>query len=371
MKMSKRLKKMAKTNGRDLMKKANVIGVGAGEEWKNGVPTGREALLVLVKKKLPKDELTEDDLVPSNVYIDGFQVPTDVIEVGEIKALSTEHRGTHRPLVAGISVGHPSITAGTLGAFVVKNGKILMLSNNHIFANSNKARIGDPIYQPGPTDGGRSSSTVGNLVDFVPIVFSLTDYNKVDAALASIKGVTDPTPPAPPTDPTYPTPSKRNFLQKIWDAIVGFFRKSFGGKSSVQNVNVNVNGGTVIVTDDTPAVPQVSIANTVLNLGVPTGQVAAVEPAQVVQKSGRTTGYTTSTVIATDVAVSVDFGSQGLAMFEDQILVRDFSRGGDSGSAVYDMDNNLVGLLFAGSNTVTMLNKIENVFTSLKIDRPL
>lgn len=368
MKMSKHVKKMAKGRGRDLMEKANVIGVGAGEEWKNGVRTGREALVVLVKEKLPKHQLNKEDLVPAHVYVDGIQIPTDVIEIGEIKALSTDHRVQHRPLVAGISIGHPAITAGTLGAFVVKNGKTLVLSNNHILANSNNARIGDVIYQPGPIDGGRLSSIIGNLVDFIPIVFGSDRYNKVDAALSSINDVTDP-PPADPTPPTDPIP-KRNFLQQLWDMIVGFFRSLFGG-SSAQSVNVNVNGGTVVVTDNTSSTPQIAISNTVLNLGEPTGRIAEVEPGQRVQKSGRTTGYTTTTVIATDVSVSVDFGSQGTALFEDQIITHDFSRGGDSGSAIYDMDRNLVGLLFAGSDTVTIFNKIEHVFASLGIDRPL
>jgi hypothetical protein len=41
------------------------------------------------------------------------------------------------------------------------------------------------------------------------------------------------------------------------------------------------------------------------------------------------------------------------------------SQGGDSGSAVLDSGNKLVGLLFAGSDNTTIINRIENVFSGL------
>jgi hypothetical protein len=43
------------------------------------------------------------------------------------------------------------------------------------------------------------------------------------------------------------------------------------------------------------------------------------------------------------------------------------SEGGDSGSALLDTDNNLVGLLFAGSDTTTIFNRIQNVFSALGV----
>jgi V8-like Glu-specific endopeptidase len=43
------------------------------------------------------------------------------------------------------------------------------------------------------------------------------------------------------------------------------------------------------------------------------------------------------------------------------------SQGGDSGSAVLDEKNQLVGLLFAGSDTTTIINRIENVFSALGV----
>jgi len=43
------------------------------------------------------------------------------------------------------------------------------------------------------------------------------------------------------------------------------------------------------------------------------------------------------------------------------------SAGGDSGSVVLDMEKNIVGLLFAGSDQTTIMNRIQNVFTLLNI----
>jgi len=42
-----------------------------------------------------------------------------------------------------------------------------MLSNNHVLANSNAAKKGDAILQPGSADGG--SKTVARLECFIPI----------------------------------------------------------------------------------------------------------------------------------------------------------------------------------------------------------
>ena len=42
------------------------------------------------------------------------------------------------------------------------------------------------------------------------------------------------------------------------------------------------------------------------------------------------------------------------------------SQGGDSGSAILDMDRRVVGLLFAGSSAVTILNPIDEVLSALE-----
>ena len=62
------------------MKRANVIGVGVGYQKKRGDWTSQVALIVLVVKKVPADQLSPTDLLPSS--LDGVSV--DVQEVGQL-----------------------------------------------------------------------------------------------------------------------------------------------------------------------------------------------------------------------------------------------------------------------------------------------
>jgi hypothetical protein len=66
----------------ELMSKANVVGVGVGFRQKAGRRTDTVALVVMVRRKLPKSALAPQDLLPSE--IEG--VPVDVQEVGVIEA---------------------------------------------------------------------------------------------------------------------------------------------------------------------------------------------------------------------------------------------------------------------------------------------
>jgi hypothetical protein len=66
----------------DLMRKANVVGVGVGVRRAGGQPTDDIAVVVMVSRKLPIAQLDPEDVVPSQ--IDG--VPLDVQETGEISA---------------------------------------------------------------------------------------------------------------------------------------------------------------------------------------------------------------------------------------------------------------------------------------------
>jgi hypothetical protein len=56
-----------------------------------------------------------------------------------------------------------------------------------------------------------------------------------------------------------------------------------------------------------------------------------------------------------------------VAQFRDQLLAGPMSQGGDSGSAVLDNDRKIVGLLFAGSDQTTIINRIQNVFSLLGV----
>ena len=110
----------------------------------------------------------------------------DVQVIGPVRALSSPGPGSLqrrvRPLRPGLSVAHPSVTAGTLGGFVRTSAGIAVLSNNHVLAASDAATIGDPVLQPGPADGGTPDDRIGTLSAFVRLRADVP--NAVDAALA-------------------------------------------------------------------------------------------------------------------------------------------------------------------------------------------
>ena len=66
-------------------------------------------------------------------------------------------------------------------------------------------------------------------------------------------------------------------------------------------------------------------------------------------------------------SVKVNYDNQ-TALFRDQILTTNMSQGGDSGSLVLDMKARAVGLLFAGSEQVTILNPINEVLRLLDVE---
>ncbi|HMH49116.1 MAG TPA: hypothetical protein VK548_02710, partial [Candidatus Acidoferrum sp.] len=112
----------------------------------------------------------------------------DVRYVGQVvKRAVPWHLRRNRPLRIGGSIGHIRVTAGTLGCFVRDRtaGATLILSNNHVLADENRAKPGDPIIQPGDLDGGKApSDRVGTLERFVRLKRS--GANLVDCAVCTL-----------------------------------------------------------------------------------------------------------------------------------------------------------------------------------------
>ena len=68
----------------NLMRKANVVGVGVGLRRQGGEILNQPAIVVSVTEKKPLDSLMPDDVIPSE--LDG--VPVDVQAVGHLRAFS-------------------------------------------------------------------------------------------------------------------------------------------------------------------------------------------------------------------------------------------------------------------------------------------
>lgn len=158
----------------------NVVGTATGYKIKAGKVIPELCMQVFVEKKIEKKQLEKlaEKAVPKEVE----GIKTDVVATGRIEALT--YKGRYRPAFPGVSIGHIAITAGTLGCIVQdkKEHDFLVLSNNHVLANTNRASIGDPILQPGRYDGGTyPRDVIARLERFVPLV---SWFNLVDAAVA-------------------------------------------------------------------------------------------------------------------------------------------------------------------------------------------
>ena len=290
-----KISKVLKQSETKLLKKSNVVGVGIGEKIKDGKRTGRTCLKVYVEKKIAEEKLSKQDLVPPLIS----KIETDVVEVGKLRPLAS-NRQRSRPARGGASIGHYKITAGTLGC-VVKDkatGQTLILSNNHVLANSNEAKKGDAIIQPGSADGGKvKKDKIAELERWVKIGFG-KKANTADAAVAR-------------------------------------------------------------PLNDKDVSPEIS------SIGIPKGTVKG-KVGLVVQKTGRTTDHTLGEIKDVNATVKVDYDGQ-TALFRNQILTSAMSQGGDSGSLILDQKRRAVGLLFAGSDLVTIGNPIGDVLKLLDI----
>jgi len=103
----------------------------------------------------------------------------------------------------------------------------------------------------------------------------------------------------------------------------------------------------------------------ILEVGIPTGS-GLPKVGMKVKKFGRSCHLAYSKIEAIDVTVKV-YGF-GVCTFTEQFIVRNpFGIPGDSGSAVLDNENRVVGLLFAGSWTHTVCNYAVNVERELGI----
>ena len=234
-------------------------------------------------------------LPPLDAVLDRWAAEADVRVVGRVRASATAlplpaaARRRVRPLVPGTSVAHPDVTAGTLGAFVTDaEGRVLLLSNNHVLADTDRAGLGDPVLSPGPADGGRPG--VDRVATLTAFERFRPEGNLLDLAVATVD------------DP----------------ALVGG--------------NVVPEGVLTGVVEE--VLDGVAVAKTGRTTGHTTGAVTAVE------LDGVTVDYGRGQVLSFDDCLEVEGDG------------RAFSDGGDSGSVVYAVDGlAALGLLFAGSTT--------------------
>ncbi len=286
------------------LKDANIVGMAIGKKIRNSIDTNNPCISFLVEKKLSKDELTDVQLLPSEIEELGIRVKTDVIESGSFWALQV-NTVKERPARPGASIGHQNITAGTFGAIAKDNTnqQNVILSNNHVLSNVNDASVGDEILQPGPYDGGiYPNDVLGTLIRFEPINFE-EGQNLIDAAICQ--------------------PNDVNFIQNLPHDFIPVPSSAnpaigllFAGSSTRTIIN------------------PINHVIEKLNISFPENSISDSRIGMNVQKSGRTTGGTSGTILNTNATVKVNYDADRVAIFHDQIITGNMSAGGDSGSLV-------------------------------------
>ncbi|HUW63539.1 MAG TPA: hypothetical protein VMW83_02400 [Spirochaetia bacterium] len=335
-----RLLELAQKSRHRLLGMANVAGVGVGYKQVGAQSTGEPAVIIFVEKKLPRRKIRPGQEVP--FQMEG--VNTDVIEIGKIKLLAGDRTTLSRPVRPGVSIGHYRVTAGTFGA-VVKDratGKMLILSNNHILANGTtgfdgRATKGDPIFQPGPYDGGGERDRIASLYRWVGVVRFEEEAMHCPVAQAAALGAS-----------ALLSVLRPDYRLKLF--------KAFAAENLVD---------CAVALPDSPGL----IDPAVVDIG-PVRGTGEVNLGDTVKKSGRTTGLTTGRVIAISASLKVTMENDKEAWFGDQVVTDMKSGPGDSGSLVVNENHQAVGLLFAGSEQYSIFNRIQNIIDALEVDFP-
>mgnify|MGYP000129568268 CR=1 FL=1 len=273
---------------KEIWKYPNVVGISNTPKKKivKGVEVDVPCIRVYVKKKVPKNQLKPSEVIPEEVN----GVKTDVVEVGEFKALSvplSDFRRRHRPVICGVSTSRADeVARGTIGWFVIdEDFNLYLISNNHVWAKENEGKVGDDLVQPGLYDGGDPAKDIfANLHDFIELIPKDSGVNYVDLAVAK------------PIDVKVSSPQ-----------ILSSF-----GVSGLSPIYVNSS----------------------------------------VKKIGATTGLTCGKIIDDSVTVEVQY-RKFVAKFEDVVMIEgtNFVQAGDSGSPVLESDGKFVGLIFAGNES--------------------
>lgn len=301
----------------DTLLQLNVLGTSLGVKETQGQVSSERAVRVYVEQKVP-ESLLGANKIPAEIN----GIPTDVVEVGDVRAFlncnrsvfefrARQTRRSENPnggVRGGASIGRDGIGFGTFGCLCIREGKLMILSNNHVLANTNGGRRGDLITQPGGNHGGVAPRDgIAVLQHSLGINMSLTAANQVDGALA-------------------------------W--------------TDFRFVDWRHHCYTMS-----------------------TAPLAAA-PRQQVMKEGARTGFTSGKIVGVEAELPISYPRNQRAMFVNQIEIRGnsgfFSDAGDSGSIIVEESSNRpIGLLFAGNaaQNQTFANPISTVMSSLHIER--
>ena len=288
-----------------------VVGTGIGRRYVCGDPISELALRVYVREKRPRSRLRRP--VPELVEIPGVEqlVPVDVVACGELRPQS----GRTRPASGGSRIGHFRDTSsfGTLTCLVRSRhfpSTLYLLSNRHVLAPVGVTTAErDPIIQPPQHDGGGDGDAIAHLSKWLEFVSGGPGAfpNLCDAAIAKIKP------------------------GMVESSIQGLGRLAGTSYFVIEGMEVRVFGA---------------------GTGVPKSAI----------------------ITDTDFELSVPFGSESFG-FRRQVVYVDKddpntspTTAGDSGAAIVNRRDQIVGLNFFASASKSVFNRIRFALDAFQVD---
>lgn len=275
-----------------------VQGVAVGTKLFGASDTGKPCITVYVNKKIPLDDV--DNPIPSSfTFSTGEVVDLDVEEVGELEAQSRFTRRV-RPIFSGLSIAHHDRLPGTLGLIVRSKHspyRYYAMSCAHVIAPY-PISVSEEVYQPYKPESRDEfeSYHIGSFHKSIPLNFSSSGYpNSYDVALAELSNET-------------------TFSVNV--PYIGALRGVSGRIS--QNMFVKVIG----------------------------------------MVSGRSAGQ----VLKPNFRARLNYydaqGVKQTAGFQNVVLCTRYSEAGDSGAAVLNASDKLVGMHIGGSNSHSIFCRI-------------
>lgn len=210
-----------KTKIKELFNSNTYKFIGYGNKTVGGQKTNIKSIIFGVDTKKLPEELSTSEIIPLNIIIDNQLIPTDVVQIKDIRHASTcytcsadssssSHREKNIPLKSGISIGRlnevsPSVyNSGTIGCIVIDNdtNKLVGLTTSHLIANTAtiaSSRTGEPetynvqseqIVQPSIVydSVNYNNNIIGKVKRYYPV--SLTDEtNNINAGLFTVDSI--------------------------------------------------------------------------------------------------------------------------------------------------------------------------------------
>jgi hypothetical protein len=304
-------------HGRD----PNVNAAGVGYRRIGGQVTTEPAVIVMVTDKIPAAALSSRRLMPETIEVDGIRHRVDVVEAGPFYSAvgrqpaaapqSIENTGPikekFRPLVMGCGVSNADASSaytGTLGCFVQDNDSedIYLLSAGDVLSLAGTSGSMDAvIIQPAVLDKGTlANDSAGVLELFTP----LTDGITVDGGIATLVEVEYDA--STVAHNLMEPPSATHLAVGMCIACDPLYENSMLARMDTTLTSLDVS-----------------------IVGSESDEPWTIAPAvgMDIEKVGRTSGYTSSTVDAVGVSVTIDFllpgtGSNGAAEYK-QVTMND------------------------------------------------